>query len=992
MRRKFCPSPKQIIASVLIFAMLFPICGCKKEDAVADKEPMVVMKEDAVADKEPMVVMNAADAITQLAAAEESYGYENALSELTEKHTTTIDGDSYYRLQQNYQGIPVYGRSVVCATDQDDTVSSLTGNILDISDDIDLTPEVTEADVAASINAYFLEDLGYIENVEIGELSKDDLCIYNLSDTTPRLAYCIKWGCYDFVVDAVTSDVLHACSTIQDVTVDGYKASDIERKKPFKVEKYGDTEYVLENADRKVAVMNLNHIPSSIKSKDGSDIYQLDRALRVVSSNNVFGDEYEAELGYEDAVTLLDVFLKMYDYFSLKLKVAKQSQSGEFILYYNDGYQDGGNARGGDDDAGNGVLIMGAKTGVTDIDVIAHEYTHIITRANVEWTNATIQNYALNEAYSDIFGVLIERWYSKKYTPTWLVDLDYLDYVLRNIANPSKTNNAASAYGIPDDGRMNRDEILENGYKYSTVISHAAYLMWNGIDGTESKKISTDDLAKLWYRAMLMMPSDCDFNDCRQLVELAATSMKFTTTQIECVREAFDEVGITKATKESFDALYDLVPNSTLSVYGGDRERDGELYDNYTLNITGNTTIYGPVIEKVDGSYNRTITITDAKPYVLNLPEGIYIFTITDNANPNDTRTFTVCVQNDDGDTNIDIFTNFGCTPIKGTVSEMKVLDGVETNVPINNAVVTIISHSDDTVVETINMAETEGFFEDYLPIGNYTISVTAEGYIGQAISFELKDSELYLPIVLQPEKQQKIVDLANLVTDAYVSDYTSFVDGSYSYTTGKSMTGMYRIPQINLSHGDVERINQEIYNSLHPMIEESVADIKEYGYPGRSGEIEYNWAVNGDILSLVIRNFRNPSMSGWDDYTVYNISIESGLLISDTEVVTVAGFSEGEFKQRAKEVLGSSFWRSWSLSDENFEEVYFVNFFNEQLRRTLSDDNIADVQPYINEKGQLCIIGRKYSLAAGDSYLCDLNMIDFKFVDYYADEAKVLS
>ena len=236
------------------------------------------------------------------------------------------------------------------------------------------------------------------------------------------------------------------------------------------------------------------------------------------------------------------------------------------------------------------------------------------------------------------------------------------------------------------------------------------------------------------------------------------------------------------------------------------------------------------------------------------------------------------------------------------------------------------------------------------------------------------------------------MLDLDNLVTDAYVCDCTSSIESRYSYATGKSMTGMYRIPQINLSRGDVERINQEIYNSLYPMIEESVAEIKEYGYPGRSGEIEYNWAVNGDILSLVIRNFRTPSMTGWDDYTVYNLSIDSGFLISDAEVISAAGFTSGEFKQRAKEVLGSSFWGIWDLTNENFEQASFVEFFNDRLRRTLSDENIEDVRPYINEKGQLCIIGRKYSMAAGDSYLYDLNMIDFKFVDYYADEATVLS
>ena len=44
-------------------------------------------------------------------------GYENALNELQGFYTTTVDGETYYRLQQTYQGIPVYGRYVVVVAD-----------------------------------------------------------------------------------------------------------------------------------------------------------------------------------------------------------------------------------------------------------------------------------------------------------------------------------------------------------------------------------------------------------------------------------------------------------------------------------------------------------------------------------------------------------------------------------------------------------------------------------------------------------------------------------------------------------------------------------------------------------------------------------------------------------------------------------------------------------------------------------------------------------
>ena len=51
--------------------------------------------------------VTAEQAINQLKEQAESMGFENALSELEEKNSTQVGGDSYIRLQQYYEGIPV---------------------------------------------------------------------------------------------------------------------------------------------------------------------------------------------------------------------------------------------------------------------------------------------------------------------------------------------------------------------------------------------------------------------------------------------------------------------------------------------------------------------------------------------------------------------------------------------------------------------------------------------------------------------------------------------------------------------------------------------------------------------------------------------------------------------------------------------------------------------------------------------------------------------
>lgn len=541
-------------------------------------------------------------------------------------------------------------------------------------------------------------------------------------------------------MNAHNGNILSASPTLfedNDEILLGYKGSDTAQENGFPIEKLEEY-YIMSDPSRGLTVYTFNYRSSG----NGSGIDH-SQAFLVESTDNVFGNtEEETTLEYEKGATLLQNAIFVHDYFD----------DLDFVpildtvrLYYNDAYDNGENARGGVAN-GAGVVSVGWDTGVECVDTIAHEYTHFVSRNIVNW-NGNDETGAMNEAMSDLFGELIEA-AIKSSEAKESIDPDWV-HGRRNMRNPSQNRYPAK---VTDTNKSGED--FSHGY--STVITHAAYLMWNGMDGTNSKKVNPTDLAKLWYRAMLMMPADCDFNDCRQLVELAATSMELTTEQIACVSEAFDAVGITGTSEESFDALYNLALDSTLSVYGG----DGELYDNYTLKITGNTIIYGPVLEKVDSSYNRTRIVTTSEPYELDLPQGVYVFTISDNANPSATNRFTVCVWNDDGSANLDVFTNFGCTPVKGTVSEIKEVNGAETNIPINNAVVSVYSHAEETVIEKINMAETDGFFEVYLPVGNYSVAVEAEGYISSTTSFQVATDDVYLPIILNPEITKQLTQI----------------------------------------------------------------------------------------------------------------------------------------------------------------------------------------------------------------------------------------
>ena len=115
-------------------------------------------------------------------------GLENATDELTVKREDTVGELTYYRLQQNYKGIPVYGSDFIVIADENGEAKGVTGNANDIDKSISLMPTVTQEQVEASIQAHFGEE----SEVSVPKLSDEMLIVYNYGDIdNAELAYGI---------------------------------------------------------------------------------------------------------------------------------------------------------------------------------------------------------------------------------------------------------------------------------------------------------------------------------------------------------------------------------------------------------------------------------------------------------------------------------------------------------------------------------------------------------------------------------------------------------------------------------------------------------------------------------------------------------------------------------------------------------------------------------------------------------------------------------
>lgn len=488
-------------------------------------------------------IYRADDAIVALAIAGEKMGYSNALAELTGLSEQTIDGIDCYRLQQNFGGIPVYGRTFTLLADEAGTVLLLSGNILDVdARKIHNQPGASTDEIVTEVAAYF-------------QGNQTVLC-----DLAPKLYLCARedgWqyayqvfaqienlGFREVLVDAETSQVITARETaynmgqgLDALVQPGTVRETLQANAKIKVVggypvgiREEDGVFYLEDEERNIIIGDWNGQNSESHSS---------KSERVQNTDGNFDP---------DAAALLYYLSLAYDYFNLNYG---DSGYGTLVAHYRDGCNSGRNATGGCyEEQPVGYISIGEKTGTRTPDIIAHEYTHVITKHLVNFEDNS-ESRSISEGVSDVFGCIIEAYISaveagnsasEALVPDWVIRSESAK-VYRNLQAPSD-----SRYAEKLSDKKDIFNLTLTSYYQSTLISHAAYLMWNGIDGDEAAKLNTTQLADLWYLALCVFPSDVNFTQCRDLVEAAAallTSRNYLTEeQLSCVGEAFDRVEI----------------------------------------------------------------------------------------------------------------------------------------------------------------------------------------------------------------------------------------------------------------------------------------------------------------------------------------------------------------------------------------------------------------------------------------------------------------
>lgn len=172
-----------------------------------------------------------------------------------------------------------------------------------------------------------------------------------------------------------------------------------------------------------------------------------------------------------------------------------------------------------------------------------------------------------------------------------------------------------------------------------------------------------------------------------------------------------------------------------------------------------------------------------------------------------------------------------------------------------------------------------------------------------------------------------------------------------------------FHIPRISLGDISVEEANSYIYEELNYLLQEGVYHCVEDGYSLWYTGMVYEWVQTEKVLSVVVQV--KSAANDVTEYYVYNISMESGELLSDLALYEELSISESAGKQILQEAC-ELYWDNFVAEHGDSQDPDFLQQLREQ---TLSEENLAQVKPYANKDGAVGYVVNIYSVAGAPYY-----------------------
>lgn len=522
---------------------------------------------------------------------------KNALSSYTEDigsiENLVFDSNynNDYRFNQTYKGIEVYGGGIV-ATYNDDQIISLINYNYEIPEDFNVSPLNNSDDL---VNVA-LEHLEY-ENITPSE---SELIIYpiNLSDFT--LAYLYDFNGIKVVISDSNKTVLGTTTiyngttidkSITDIISDGInntKKNNENNSDSVLKEKNNTTaieqsitevfpDIIQKNYDELVKD-NKNITQEETKEfiqNDGTyllkdeerniEFYTIKSSYGLIPSNKFLEENTEyyidvkwdsiQEANYDNnyyAIKAMQHLQDVYDYYKNRFQhiSIKESEENKLKVYTNFSKVQVSEKEKPWDFSDNACLTyfneddiriyLGSTNSCSDdLEIMAHEYTHgyfnrVVNKMSDNETNS------VNEAYSDIMGMIIEAYYENKV-------LDGIHHEGGGEGFERNIRNSQLKY---------TDYNEETEYHESSmIVSKIAYLM----SVNESLDLDIDELGDIWFKSMYKLPKHyVKFTDVEKAVLLQAKELGYTKEQIRIMADIFVSMGYPDCYDECFGDILNV--------------------------------------------------------------------------------------------------------------------------------------------------------------------------------------------------------------------------------------------------------------------------------------------------------------------------------------------------------------------------------------------------------------------------------------------------
>lgn len=511
-------------------------------------------------------------------------------NEFVYNNTNSDEYGNTFCLKQVYNGIPVYGREVMVSTDTAGNITSLNSGYLP-SVLINTTPTVSVEDAYSAAKNY----IG-------GSVTASDgsLVIYSLFGTNPVLAWSIQVEGTDNTNNYVSSTVLvNAESAIPIIDFSNIQTGNVVSSGK---DLLGNTRTF--NTKFSWLSMLFFEMRDTIRNISTYDNSWRPLPAVIYSSEFNWWTDKASVSAHANVETAYDFFKNLGRY--------SWDNEGSSTDIYVHGFTDNASSSTNSSrtvlrfgDAGSRYKLNAAAA----LDVAGHEYTHSVV-ASMTALDSNYNNApgAINEGYADLFGYLIEN----KNDPEWLHGEDiYNRRAGRNMSNPEEFEQPISVGGrYYQEPTNNPNSTNDNGgvHKNNSIISHAAYLMWN--QGISDKT----RLAKLWYGSLRKgYDATAEYINVRRNVLKAAREQHFSANEIQIIKNAFDEVNI-------IETVGNIVIRGKITI----ADEDMDMTNNLPL-ATAAVKVAG-----VDSPLIKTASTNEQGEYTIQgLTPGAYLITIS---------------------------------------------------------------------------------------------------------------------------------------------------------------------------------------------------------------------------------------------------------------------------------------------------------------------------------------------------------------------------